>query len=251
MQITPPYGFTDIIPLTKTHRVLLPKGRTLPLAFRTMNPMPVSFTEFPSASRDYPLIFITNDNVTYTPMLVLGLAAQQNLFVSAENVWADHVYLPAYVRRYPFCMSRISVDNKLAQERIVCVEKLAINDKGDSLYDDKGTALPDWEQRQKLIFEYEADLVRTEEFCKTLAQHGLLESFTMQAIPNQGDPFQLSGMHRVSEAKLMELDPQVLKDFARNGTLGRIYAHLMSMDNFQRLLERRATHTALDTHLNS
>ena len=56
-QITPPYGFQEVVALAKTHRVLLPKGHALPMAFRNMNPLPVSFTEFTVAGRDYPLVF--------------------------------------------------------------------------------------------------------------------------------------------------------------------------------------------------
>ena len=240
MQINPPYGFQEIVTLTKTHRVLLPKGRALPALFHGMNPMPVSYTEFPLASRDYPLVFISADQGrTFVPMLVLGLAAQQNLFVMPDQTWDPTVYLPAYVRRYPFCMTRVTVDGKEAPERIACVEKRALNDKGDALYDGKGNALPEWEQRQKLLFEYEADLARTEEMCKLLAQHQLLEPFAMQAVPNQGEPLQLTGMYRVAEARLAALDANALKELLQKGVLGRVYAHLMSLDNFQRLLGRR------------
>lgn len=239
-QISPPYGFQEVVALTKTHRVLLPKGPTLPVVFRTMNPIPVSYTEFPIASHDYPLVFITADEgKTFAPMLVLGLAGQQNLFVTDGDTWEPTAYVPAYVRRYPFCMTRVMVDGQEAPERVACVEKRAINDKGEKLFDDKGDALPEWEQRQKLLFEYEADLARTEEMCKLLAQHQLLEPFTMQAVPNQGEPLQLTGMFRVAEIKLAELDATVLKDLLQKGVLGRIYAHLMSLENFQRLLGRR------------
>ncbi len=244
MQINPPYGFQEIVALTKTHRVLLPKGATLPMVFRSMNPMPVSYTEFPIASRDYPLVFISADQgKSFVPMLVLGLEAQQNLFVTPDNSWDPNVYLPAYVRRYPFCMTRITIDGKEAPERVACIEKRAINDRGEKLFDDKGNPLPDWESRQKLLFEYEADLARTEEMCKLLAQHQLLEPFTMQAVPNQGEPLQLAGMYRVAETKLNELDATALKDLVQKGVLGRVYAHLLSLDNFQRLLGRRAAVT--------
>ena len=73
-------------------------------------------------------------------------------------------------------------------ERVACVEKRALSDKGEALYDAKGEPLPAWEERRKLLFEYEADLVRSEEMCRELAQLGLLETFTMQAIPSQGTP---------------------------------------------------------------
>ena len=240
-RITPPYGFQEVIALTKTHRVLLPKGPTVPVVFRSMNPIPVSYTEFPIASRDYPVIFISGDEgKSYAPMLVLGLAAQQNLFVLWDDTWDRRVYLPAYVRRFPFCMTRVMVDGKEAPERVACVEKIAINDKGEKLFDDKGEALPEWQQREKLLFEFEADLGRTDEMCKLLAQHQLLEPFTMQATPNNGEPLQLTGMYRVSEEKLAQLDGMVMKDLAAKGVLGRIHAHLISLDNFRRLLDRRA-----------
>lgn len=241
MQINPPYGFTEIVPLTKTHRVILSKDRTLPAAFRTMNPMPVSYTEFPVASRDYPLVFISGDQgKTFTPMLVLGFEAHQNLFVMRDNSWDPNVYLPAYVRRYPFCMTRVTVDGKEAPERVACVEKQALSEKGDILFDEQGKPLPEWEQRQKLLFEDEADLVRTEEMCRLLAESQLLEPFVMQAVPNEGTPLQLTGMFRVSEPKLAALEAAKLKELVEKGVLGRVYTHLVSLDNFQRLLARRA-----------
>lgn len=241
MEINPPYGFQEIVALTKVQRVLLPKGPVLPVVFRTMNPLPVSYAEFPIASRDYPLVFISTDQgASFVSMLVLGFAPQQNLFVTAENTWDPNAYLPAYVRRYPFCMTRVNVDGREAPERVACVEKRAVTDKGEKLFDDKGSPTPEWEVRQKLLFEYEADLARTEEMCKLLAQHQLLEPFTMQATPNVGEPLQLSGMFRVDEARLAGLDATVLKDLVQKGVLGRIYAHLLSLENFQRLLGRRA-----------
>jgi hypothetical protein len=159
----------------------------------------------------------------------------------SDSTWDRRAYLPAYVRRYPFCMTRVMVDGKEAPERVACVEKRAINDKGEKLFDEQGNATTEWETRQKLLFEYEADLSRTEEMCRLLAEHQLIEPFTMQATPNQGEPIQLTGMFRVSEEKLTQLDGAVLKDLAQKGVLGRIYAHLISLDNFQRLLARSAT----------
>jgi hypothetical protein len=74
---------------------------------------------------------------TFLPMAVLGLENQQNLFVTENGSWEAAVYLPAYIRRYPFCMTRVTVDGKEQAERVACVEKRAINDKGEALYDAK------------------------------------------------------------------------------------------------------------------
>lgn len=240
-QITPPYGFGEVVALNKAHRVLLPQGGVLPPAFRDMNPLPVSFTEFTVAGRDYPLVFISSDQgQSFAPMLVTGLAAQQNLFVMWDNTWDRRAYLPAYVRRYPFCMTRVMVDGKEAPERVACVERSAIDERGERLFDERGEPTDAWKVRQQLLFEYEADLARTEDMCRLLARHQLLEPFTMQAVPAQGEPIQLTGMFRVAEDRLRGLDGAVLSEFAQKGVLGRLYAHLISLDNFQRLLARRA-----------
>jgi hypothetical protein len=147
--------------------------------------------------------------------------------------------VPAYVRRYPFCMTKVTVDGREQAERVACVEKRAISDKGDALYDKNGEPLTTWQERQKLLFEYEADLLRSEEMCRTIASLQLLEPFTMQAVPNDGEPVALTGMHRVAEQKLAELGADQVKDLVQKGILSRVYAHLISLNNFGRLLDRR------------
>jgi hypothetical protein len=240
MEIRPPYGYQEVVPLTKQHRVVLPEGRKLPLVFRTLTAVPLSFTEFSVACRDLPIAFVSGDGGgSYVPMAILGLESQQNLFVTSDNAWADGIYLPAYVRRYPFCMTRVTVDGREHAERVACVEKRAISDKGEALFDAQGEPLPAWAERQKLLFEYEADLLRSEDMCKTLAQLGVLEPFTMQAVPNQGAPVAMTGMHRVAEQKMADLPADKLRELAQSGVLSRVYAHLISLANFGRLLDRR------------
>jgi len=240
MHINPPYGFTEIVPLSKTHRVLLPKGLIVPMPFRTMNPMPVSYSEFPVASHDYPLVFVSADQgETFTAMMVLGLEPRQNLYVTPEHTWDISSYAPAYFRRYPFCMTRMIVGGEKSTKRLAGVEKGAISNKGERLFDDGGEPLPDWARRQKLLFEYESDLVRTEEMCKLLVEHDLLEQFTVRISQTSSQSVQLTGLYRVSEMKLHALPPTVFRQLVQRGVLGRIYAHLLSLDNFNRLEARR------------
>ena len=245
MDIKPPFAYQEVIPLTKTHRVVLPAEGNLPPVFRSAMVLPISYSEFTLACRDYPVVFISGDEgKSMVAMAVLGIEQQQNLFVGADQKWDRNTYVPAYVRRYPFCMSRVNVSGKEAPERIACVEKRAISARGDALYDDKGEPLPAWEKMRKLLFEYEADLARTEEMCRVVKDLGLLEPFVMQAQPNTGQPLSVAGMQRVNEQKLAELAGDKLAELVKNGVLARIYAHLISMANFGRLLDRRATRGA-------
>ena len=242
VSITPPYAYGEIVPLTKTHRVLLPQPGVITPAFRIISAVPISLVEFPLVARDYPIVFVTADQgKTHSAFAVLGLEAQSNLFLMPDNTWDRQAYLPAYIRRYPFCMATITVDGKLREERLVCIEKKALHDDGDPMFDEAGAPLPDWDKQQRLLVEYEADLLRTNELAAVVATMGLLEPFTMQARPNQGPPLALSGMARVNEQKLAELDAEKLRELMQKGYLSRIYSHLTSLDNFQRLLDRRAS----------
>ena len=241
MDITPPYGYQQVVPLTRDHRVVLPVQGKLPPVFRGMMVLPLSYTEFSLACHDYPVVFVSNDQgQSALAMAVVGLAQQQNLFVAPDLTWDKNFYLPAYVRRYPFCMTRVNVSGKEQPERIACVEKRALSAAGDALYDDTGKPLPVWENMRKLLFEFEADLARTEALCKIVIELGLLEPFHMQAKPDGGEPFTLTGMFRVNEQKISALAADQLKALVRNGVLPRIYAHIMSMSNFSKLLSRRA-----------
>jgi hypothetical protein len=240
MDIRPPYGYQDVVPLIKEHRVALRAERKIPSGFRNLNALPLSFTEFTVACRDYPIAFVGANTGSVIAMAVLGLERQQNLFATAEDDWDASVYLPAYVRRHPFCMTRVTVDGKERPERVACVEKSALSDSGEPMFDAKGEPLPAWEARRKLLFEFEADLARSEEMGRELGRHQLLESFSLQAQPNQGPPLAMTGMYRVSEQKLAELAPDDLKALLQKGILARVYAHLISLANFGRLLDRRA-----------
>lgn len=240
MDIKPPYGYQEIVPLTKQHRVMLLQGRALAPVFRNLAALPISFSEFAVACRDYPIAFISGQGGNFMPMVVLGLENQQNLFAALDDGWDASVYVPAYVRRYPFCMTRVTVDGREQAERVACVEKRALSEKGEALFDARGEPLPAWEERRKLLFEYEADLARSEDMCRELGQLQVLETFTMQAVPNQGTPLSMTGLFRVAEQKLAELPAEKLKELTQSGILARVYAHLISLANFGRLLDRRA-----------
>ena len=243
MQINPPFGYKEIVPLYKNNKVKLPAPGAVPEFCSGLNAIPVSYTEFTVACRDYPLVFTTGDEgKTYAPVAVLGLSNGENLFLE-NGAWAKGVYLPAYVRRYPFCMARVNLDQVEQADRLICVEKTFLDDAGELMFDAEGTALPRWQPIEKLLQEYEADLERSREMSAILADYALLEPFTMQAQTNAGAAFNLTGMYRVAEKKLEFLNASQSKNLIKKGIMGRVYAHLISIDNFARLLDRRVGKT--------
>ena len=245
MQITAPFGYKKIAPLRRDHKVRLPAPGAVPEFARTLNAIPISFAEFAPASRDYPITFTSGDSgATYTPVVVLGLGSGENLFCSGQS-WAPNTYVPAYARRYPFCMAKVTLDKVQQQNRLICVETDHVDDAaGESMFDAQGQPVEKWKAMERLLTEYEADLERSREMCSILADYGLFEPFTMQAKFNQGGTMQLTGMHRASDKKLELLNAAQLKNLLKKGILARVYAHLLSLDNFARLLDRRAARNA-------
>jgi hypothetical protein len=55
---------------------------------------------------------------------------------------------------------------------------------------------------------------------------------------NRGDQFALEGLLIVDESKLSELSAEVIHQLQQQGFMGWIYAHLISLSNFARLLDR-------------
>ena len=240
MRIAPPFGYSEVVPFLKTQKVRMLGAGEVPEFAQRGNAIPISHSEFQAAARDYPIVFTTGDGgKSFAAVAVLGVAAGENLFYEGA-AWAPKTYVPAYARRYPFCMARIKVDQAERKDRLICVEKARLDDAGEAMFDAQGKPSEKWGTLERLLSEYEADLERGRDLCALLADYGLLEPFTMQATPKGGAALQVTGMHRVSEKKLEELNAAQLKNLLRRGAMARIYLHLLSLQNFARLVERRA-----------
>ena len=246
MNIKPPFGYKEIVPLSRTQKVRLLKAGELPEFARGLNSIPISYSEFALIEREYPIVFIAGEGGAYAAVAVLGMTEGENLY-NAAGSWAKNVYVPAYVRRFPFCMAKVTLDKVEQQNRLICIEKAYQDESGEAMFDDKGQPLEKWKEIEKLLSEYEVDLERSREMCAILTDYGLLEPFTMQAKFNKdkgGNAFHLTGMHRVAEGKIEHLNASQLKNLVRKGILSRVYAHLLSLDNFAKLLDRKAARAA-------
>jgi hypothetical protein len=240
MKITVPWGYDEIVPLQKQHRVLLRGGGT-PAFCRATNALQLSFAEFVVAARDYPIVFAPagGGNAGYVPVAVLGLADRSNLFVDAAGDWDPACYLPAYVRRYPFCISKVyDAEGKPGSERIVCIAKTYLDPGGVALFDAAGQPGAQWQSIERLLTEYEGDLDRTAEMCAALQRLDIFIPFSMEVTENGRKSTRLKDMFRVDEAKLAALKPAAHKALVTKGFMGRIFAHLHSLENFSRLYRR-------------
>lgn len=244
MKITAPYGYDEIVPLQKTHHVLMPTGAA-PAFCRALNALAISLAEFTTAARDYPIVFASMDSgETFAPVIVLGLDQGTNLFIDEAGAWDRGAYFPAFARRYPFCISKLYVDGEPSGERVVCVAASYIDPGGVPLFDAQGAPSATWQATERLLSEYEADLDRTAQMCAALARLRLFEPFTLQVMGPDKPQVKLSGMYRIGESRLADLKPASHKVLVTKGFMGLIYAHLHSLENFRRLADRQSARAA-------
>jgi len=237
-----PYGYKRVVPLDRSARLRLPESGEAPSFCHNLHAVPISVAEFPAAERDYPIVFVRRaGELGFTSMVILGMHEGQNLFVMADGKWDRRTYMPAYVRRYPFCLVAAQEAVGEAAERLICVDPEAVDEAaGRPMYDETGEPLPHWTMIERMLHEYEDDLTLTRDMCALFAKLNLLEPFTLRAELVGGFTLAMESLFRVSREQLLELDHSDLRDLLSKGYLDHIYAHLFSQENFQRLLNRRS-----------
>jgi hypothetical protein len=236
-----PHGYKRVVPLDKTYRLRLPETGDAPRFCHTLHTVPISAAEFPAAMRDYPIIFGRRGDLEYTPMVILGLREGQNLFVMDDGKWDRRTYVPAYVRRYPFCLVDTDRSDGPGPERLICVDPDAIDEGGGRrMFDDNGEPLPHWNVIERMLFEYEDDLTMSRDMCRFFSQLDLLEPFTLRAELVGGFSLSMENLYRINRQQVPLLTHVDLRELVAKGYLDYLYAHLFSQDNFHRLLGRRS-----------
>lgn len=239
MNATVPPGYKGLVALDKQKHKGLGVATARQYGFAAaMTGVYVVAQEFVQAARHYPLVFARDEKTgAILPVAVTGLNQSENLFVNQLGEWESGVYIPAYVRRWPFFGMRIKEGNKDGNI-VICVDEAGLEPSSTPIFDEQGELAESFNACKTLIQEMEGSRQITENLCNTANELGLLEPFEAHAFPKAGREMRLRGMLRVNESKLNDLQTKDIKRLMRHGLLSRIYAHLMSLDNFKFLMER-------------
>lgn len=197
-----------------------------------VNAVPVNLIELPQVCHYYPIAF--SPDATGTPVAIMGLRDNENLFLNAKNEWEDDAYIPAYIRRYPFIFSEMPGNDQLS----LCIDMddSVIEQKGEQrFFEDDGKPSVLSQNALEFCKSYHAAAAQTIEFGKALAESGVLVDRQAEIGIGQGKRINFSGFRIVDEKKLSELDDKTFIEWRRKGWLPFIYAHLFSGSQWQRL----------------
>jgi hypothetical protein len=190
--------------------------------------VPITIDEFVAVQRFFPIVFSSGENPV--PLALMGLNEGINVAVDDDGKPRGETYMPAYVRRYPFMLARLSPD---AQELSLCFDPTSglIGDfeDGAPLFDgDKPSETTN--NVLKFCEEFELSAQRTVAFMAELKTGELLMEGEVSIQPQGAEqPFVYRGFQMVNEEKLRELDGDELKRMNQNGMLPLILAHLFSV----------------------
>jgi hypothetical protein len=201
--------------------------------------VPLTGVEFAPAARDFPILFAGSTIEDAGPMALLGLRQDENLLLGPEGFWEAGIYVPAFVRRYPFILAE-KPEGQAGDDFTVFLDEgyEGFNtEEGERLFNEDGTDAPALTNAVNFLGEFQDHVRRTQWFMGKLREHDLLEPRTIN-LTKEGGGINLNGLFVVNEEKLRALDEKVAAEFLREGALGWIYAHLVSLANIDRMAAR-------------
>lgn len=232
-----PPGYRSLVPFSREHFKGMGRRKGAGASFMSeLNSVLIMTPEFFQAARHYPIVFAKDFAGRFIPVGVTGFEEKQNLFVDAEGYWRTDAYLPAYVRRWPFFTVQPESDPK---KHFICVDKTGLEPSDEPFLDENGEPTKTWPDTERLINEIESARRMTLDFGQHLTDLDLIEPFEAHAVAHNGERLRMGSLHRVSEERLNKLSDKQIRQLMNKGYLSRIYAHLVSLENFQRLLELR------------
>ncbi len=235
-----PLFYNAIEPLNASQHSKMKVRRVLRMAqVGQTHAIPVTVDEFALVQRHYPIVFSIGESPI--PIALMGLNEGVNVFLDESGRPNDaSVYIPAYIRRYPFLLARLRPDS---DELSLCFDPTA-----DAIGEfDEGEILFDGDQPSdatKAILEFceqfETAGQRTAAFMEELKKSGLLMEGEV-AIQPEGyeQPFIYRGFRMIDEEKIRELRGDELRKMNQNGMLPLIFAHLFSLSQMRDVFGRQ------------
>lgn len=240
-QPTLPLFYNDLMPLnSRDHASWRTKGIDSADFLKTAHAIPLTVDEFVEAQRDLPIVFSAGPDPL--PLALMGLNEGINSYVDDKGKINDPVYVPAYIRRYPFMLAKLMPE---AEELSLCFDPTcdavgAFSD-GEALFG--GDNVPTENTKRILEFceSFEQAGQRTKAFIEELKAHDLLMdgeiAITQSDKPDQ--PYTYRGFQMVNRDKLAEIPADQLAAWNKNGFLMIVYAHLFSLDQMRKIFMRQ------------
>jgi len=204
--------------------------------------IPLCVGEFAAAMRHYPIVFAMDEQAS--PIALVGIRRDDNLFVGQDGSWHAGCYVPAYIRRYPF----IVTETPDKAQRLLAIDRgseryvpsVAGRDDAEYLFDTDGKPTPTAQNAMAFCHAYHQDYTNTVAFGRALVAAKVLEPYHADFRLPDGSRRHLNGFLAVDEKAFRALPADTVAEWHAKGWLTLVAFHLASMRSFQALLDFNA-----------
>jgi hypothetical protein len=206
-----------------------------------LNAVFVAAAEFVDVCREFAIVFVPagqreDGKTELAPMAVLGLQQGENLMIDAQGGWSAK-YVPVALRTHPFALGALD-----AERLVLCIDDAYegwSDSEGQPLFDADGQPAAITREMQQFLERYEGEVQRTQAVCRRLADLELLRSTRFDATLPDGNKVGVDGFFALDEDKLGALPDATVVELHKNGVLGLLHAHHISLGHMRHLVERR------------
>lgn len=206
-----------------------------------MNSCIVTGFEFFEAAKYYPIVFAKSQNDEVMPVVILGVT--DNVFVDEDGKWKEGYYIPAFIRRYPYILTK--VEDEEGEKLLVTIDSAYEGfdaEEGDRLFDDEGKNTPALDRAIEFLKAYNAQFEVTRQFVKRLEELDLFTTVNANIRLADGKTYLMRDLMVVDEGKMLKLSDEDLLSLVRmngnqRGYIAWIYAHIFSINNFAKILK--------------
>lgn len=221
------------------HRNLGVKQIAAPFQFlKVAHAVPITVSEFGVVATCFPIIFVGQDR---TPVAVMGIRQSENEYVDDRGEPDPDAYIPAFVRRYPFVFASDPKTDRL----LLCIDSEApmVSNQPDVPFFDGDKPSKFTEDAIEFCKEFERQRRATVEFIEMVDKAGLFEQKSVAFTPrdmqgNVGQTQKIADYWAISEEGLNALPEPKFNDIRNTGALAAIYAHMVSLMNWQRVIQK-------------
>lgn len=226
-----PLFYKKPVPLKKdTHAKLkFKKYDTLSYASEA-NSIPLAGFEFFACGRNHPVMFIKNNKDDFVPIALVSLTPTGH---TLGDKW-EGVYIPAYLRRYPFILEE-------KQGVLMFDEECGrfSEDEGEPLFDENGESTPALQEILKFVEYVDRGYRATEAFSNALKEKGLLKPCKNTIKFADDNTLKLDNLYVVEEEDFVKgLSDEEIADWFKRGWIAWTYAHLNSVASLHELIKR-------------
>jgi len=229
-----PYLYKTLVPIDKhTHKnYCLSSTKNYSFA-RSANAVPIHLNEAPPVCSSYPIIFVGEERI---PAAALGLTEGQNLFIDNQGNWNQNHHIPSHLQCYPFRLANIDG----SQQKILCFDSKSELISKENLgfeFIEHGEFSSKLKQVLNECNSLDQSFMLTRKLIKQLSEFDLFCTKTVSyKTPNSNE--EKIQFTAIDETKFDALNDEQFCLLRKSGAINIVYAHLFSLSNWQRLINR-------------